>query len=60
MKKELEIQIQTMRIYSQYIGMEFWHRKMCPAVNKKWEKRNNGKIEVPNQESIRMLGEKGI
>ena len=34
-EKELETLILTVRIYSQDIGMEFWHQKMHPASNEK-------------------------
>ena len=37
-KKEAEILIQAIRIYSQNNGI--WHRKMCPAHNEKWKKKN--------------------
>ena len=36
-EKELDTLIQTIRIYSQDIGMEFYIEK-CQADNEKWEK----------------------
>ena len=34
------------------------HRKTCHAINKNQETIHNERIELPNQEKIRMLGEK--
>ena len=57
-EKVLETLIQIIRIYSQDVGMEFVIEK-CPMLKMKSEKRESAKsIELPNQESIRMLGEK--
>ena len=43
MKKELKSLIQTIRIYSQVIGMEFGIEKYAKLIMKKMGKRNNGK-----------------
>ena len=40
-EKELETLMLTVRIYSQDIGMEYWHRKMCHACNEKWQTTSN-------------------
>ena len=32
-----------------------WHRKMCHAYDKKWEKTETKEMEMPNQEKIRIL-----
>ena len=56
--KELTTLIQTVIIYSQYIGMEFGIYK-CTMLGMKSEKRHmTEKIELPNQEKIRTFGEK--
>ena len=52
-EKERERLIQTIIIYSPYIGMELGN-----ADNEKRGKRIRGKIEQPNQECIWTLGEK--
>ena len=57
-EKEVETLIQTVGIYSQYIGMEFVIEK-CAILEMKNEKRPTTKlIEMPNQERIKMLGKK--
>ena len=57
-EKELETLIQAVRIYSRDIGMEFGKEK-CTMVIMRSEKRYMTEgIELPNQEKIRMLGEK--
>ena len=57
-EKGQETPIQTIRIYSQYIGMELGIRK-CDMLMMKFSKRETTEeIELPNQESIRMFGEK--
>ena len=38
-EKEWDTQIQTIRIYSQDIGIEFFKEKKCPANNKKGEEK---------------------
>ncbi len=60
MKKELEILTQTVKIYNLVIGMEFGI-ETCAMVIMRSEKRHITEgIELPNQEKIRMLGEKEI
>ncbi len=56
-EKELETLIQTVRIYSQDIGMEFSIEKCAMRVMKsdKWHLTDG--IELPNQDKIRTLGE---
>ena len=57
-EKELETLIQTMRIYSQDIGMEFGIEK-CAILIMKSEKRHLTEgIELPNFKKVRTLGEK--
>ena len=48
-EKELETLIQTIRIY------RIWHWKICHADNEKWKREV---IVKPNQERIKMIGEK--
>ena len=57
-EKELETRIQTVRIYSQDIGMKFGIEK-CAILGMKSGKRliTEG-VELPNQVVIRTLGEK--
>ena len=52
-QKELETLIQTIRIYTQDIGMEFGIEKCAMLVKKITEG-----IELLSQEKIRTLGEK--
>ena len=54
-KKELE----TIRIYSQDIGMEFAIDKCSMLVMKSRKRCMTGGIELPDQEEIRTLGRKG-
>ena len=54
-EKELEILIQTERIYTQDIGMEFGTEKCAMRSGKR---QRTGGIELPNQEKIRTLREK--
>ena len=49
-----------MRIYSQDIGMEFSVEKCAMVVNEKRQTTPEDGMELPNQEKIRMLGEKEI
>ena len=55
---ELESLIQTIRIYTQDIGMEFGIEKCAMLVIKKGKKEITEGIELPSQEKIRSLGEK--
>ena len=57
-KRELETLIQTVRIYSQDIGMEFGKEKCAMLVMKSGKRHMTEGIELPNQEKIRTLGEK--
>ena len=43
MTKEQEIQVKTIRRYSQDIGMEFGMETICHTYNQKWEKTNSGR-----------------
>ena len=57
-EKELETLIHAIKIYSQDIGMEFGIEK-CPMIVMKSGKRHlTDGMELPNQDKIRMLGEK--
>ena len=58
-EKEWEILIQTVRIYSQDIGMEFDIDKCAMSVIKSGNRHIKEGIELLNQEKIRTLGEKG-
>ena len=57
-EKELEILIQTIGIYSQDIRMEFDIEKCFILIMKREKKETTEGIKLPNQESIKMLGEK--
>ena len=56
-EKELETLIQTIRIYSQDIGMEFSIEKCAMLVMKSGKRHMTEGVEQPNQ-VIRTLGEK--
>ena len=57
-EKELENLIQTVRIYSQDIGMKFGIEKCSTLVMKSGKRHVTEVIELPNQEKTRTLGEK--
>ena len=57
-EKGLETLTDTVRIYSQYIGMEFGIEKCAKLVIKSGKRHLNDEMELPNQYKIRTLGEK--
>ena len=57
-EKELETLTQVKRIYSQDIGMEFGIEKLTMLIMRSEKQQIIEGIELPNQERIRMLGEK--
>ena len=57
-ERELETLIQTVRIYSQDIGMEFGIEKCTMLIMKIGKQHMREGIDQPNQEKIRILGEK--
>ena len=57
-KKELETLIQTVRIYSQDIGIEFGIEKCAMLVMKSGKRHMTEGVELSNQVTIRMFGEK--
>ena len=57
-KKELETLIHAVRIYSQDIGMEFGIEKCDMLVVKSGKRHLTNRMELPNQDKIRMLREK--
>ena len=57
-EKGLETQIQTVRIYIQYIGMEFGIVKCVMLVIKSGKRHMTERVELLNQDKIRTLGEK--
>ena len=57
-EKEWETLIQAMRIYSQDIGMEFSIEKYAMLMMRNGKRHMTERIELPNQEKIKMLGEK--
>ena len=60
-EKELETLIQTIRIYSQDIGIEFGIEKCAMLIMRSRKRQLTvDRIELPNQENIRMLGQKEI
>ena len=56
--RDLETLIQAVRIYSQDIGMEFGKEKCTIIIMKIGKQHRMEGIELPNQDKIRMLGEK--
>ena len=59
-EKELETLIHAVRIYSQDIGMEFGREKCAMLVMKSGKQYMSDRMELPNQDKIRTLGEKEI
>ena len=57
-QKELETIIQTVRIYSQNIGMEFGTEKCAMLAMKSSKRHMTEGVELPNQVVIRTLREK--
>ena len=57
-KKELKTLIQTIRIYSQHIGMEFDIEKCAEFIMKSGKGKTMDGAEKPNQERIRTLEKK--
>ena len=57
-EKELETRIQTVRIYSQDIGMEFSIEKCAKQVIKSDKRHMTERVELPNQgkETNKYLG----
>ena len=60
MKKELEILINTVRIYSQDTGIEFGIEKCAGLVMKSGKQHLTDGMELPNEEKIRTLRKKAI
>ena len=57
-KKELEILIQVVKIYSQNTGVKFGIEKCAILITRSRNWQMTEGIELPNQEKIRTLGEK--
>ena len=57
-EKELESLIQAVRIYSDDRGIEFGIEKCAILIMLSRKRQMTERIELPNQEKIRMLGEK--
>ena len=57
-EKELKTLIYAVRIYCQYIGMEFGIEKCAMFVMKSGKRHLTDETERPNQDKIRILGEK--
>ena len=57
-EKEQETLIHTVRIYSQDVGMEFGIEKCAMLIMKSGKGNLTGRMELPNQDKIRTLGEK--
>ena len=57
-EKELETLIQTVRICSRDVGMEFGTEKYAMLILKSGEKKTVERIALLNQESIKTFGEK--
>ena len=57
-QKELETLIHAVRIYSHDIKMEFGKEKCAMLVMKSGKRHPTYRMELPNQDKIRMLGEK--
>ena len=56
-EKELETLIHTVRIYSQYIGMEFGIEKCAMLVMKSGKRQLTDGMELPNQDKIKTFAE---
>ena len=56
-EKELETLIYAVRIYSQDIGMEFGIEKCAVLVMKSGKQHITDRMELPNQDKFRTLGE---
>ena len=54
-EKELETLIHAVRIYSQYIGMEFDIEKCAMLVRKSHKRHQTDGMKLPNQDKIRTL-----
>ena len=59
-EKELEALIHAVRIYSQGIGMEFGIEEYTIIVMKSAKRHLTDRMELPNQDKIRTLGENEI
>ena len=57
-EKELETLKETVRIYSQDIGMEFGKEKCAVLAMKSGKQHMTEEIKLPNQEKIRTPGKK--
>ena len=57
-KKKVDILIQTIRIYSQDIGMEFCIEECVMLTMKRGKSGTAETMELPNKENIRSLSEK--
>ena len=57
-KKELETLIQGVRVYNQDIGIELGREKCDIKIMRSRKRDMTETIELPNQEKIRMFGEK--
>ena len=55
-EKEMETLIHTVRIYSQFIGMEFGMEKCAMLVMKSGKRYITEEMELQNQDKIRTLG----
>ena len=59
-EKELETLIQTVKIYSQNIGIEIGIEKCAMLVMKSSKRHMMEGVALPNHEKLRTLGEKEI
>ena len=57
-EKELETLIHTVRIHSQYVGMEFGIEQCVMFVIKSGKRYRTDRMELPNQDKFRTLREK--
>ena len=58
-EKKLEALIQTVRIYSQDIGMEFGIEKCTYVINEKWQMTHNGRSQTIKSNSHQNAQRKG-
>ena len=56
--EELKTLIQTIKIYSQDIGMEFDIENCAMLIMRRGKRKITERIELPNREKIWTLGEK--
>ena len=57
-KKELDTVIQTIRIYTQHVGIKFGIEEYAMLITKSGKRQTTEGTELPNQKSFKKLREK--